>query len=445
MQANHSEIKDLMSTIKLTIEPADYQAEVEKEIVNVRKKAQFPGFRPGMVPKSLVKKMYGKGILADVINKLIGEKLGEYCEANNLRILGEPLPNEAETSEVDFDNMDTFTFAFDIAIAPEFSAKLDGKNKLTEYQIEVTDEMVQKQIDSYAERFGEYVEAEAYTEGAMLRGQLIEEKEEGGIVKEGAVLSPAYMKSKTEQKKFAKAKKGDAIVFNPKKAYDSEVEISSMLGISKEEAEALTSDFRFEIESITSHKAAAIDGELFAKVYGENNIKDEADFRARVKAEIEANMAEDSKYKFGLDTKAAIMKKMEKVQFPEEFLKKWVKATNAELTDEQLEKDFPGMIEELKWHLAKDQLMKEYNIDVKKEEVEAYAKEVAKMQFMQYGLMHIEEQYLNNFAQEMLKKEDQLRGIVERVAENKLYEALKGVAKVEKKAISHEEFGKLFA
>ncbi|MGN0235370.1 MAG: trigger factor, partial [Paludibacteraceae bacterium] len=176
-----------------------------------------------------------------------------------------------------------------------------------------------------------------------------------------------------------------------------------------------------------------------------NNVKDEADFRARVKAEIEGNMAEDTKYKFGLDAKAAVMKKMEGLQFPEEFLKRWVLATNEKMTQEELDKDFPKMLEELKWHLAKDQLMKTFEVKVEKEDVEAYAREVARMQFMQYGLMHVEDAYLDNFAQEMLKKEDQLRGIVERVAENKIYEALRGVAKVEEKTISHEDFGKLFA
>ena len=207
----------------------------------------------------------------------------------------------------------------------------------------------------------------------------------------------------------------------------------------------MTSDFTFELREITRHEAAAIDAELFAKVYGENNVKDEADFRARVKSELEANMAEDSKYKFGLDAKAAIMKKMEGLSYPEAFLKRWVLATNEKMTQEELDKDFPKMLEELKWHLAKDQLMKEYKIQVEKEDVEAYAKEVARMQFMQYGLMHVEDEYLNNFAQEMLKKEDQLRGIVERVAENKIYDAVRGAAKVEEKAISHEDFGKLFA
>lgn len=438
------DIKDLTGVLTMVVEPADYQEAVAKELKQIRQKANVPGFRPGMVPAGLVKKMYGKGVLADVINRTIGEQLGKYIDDEKLNLLGDPLPNEELTPEMDLDNQDTFTFAFDIAVAPEFDAKLNGKNKLTQYTIEVTDEMVDKQVNSYAERFGEYVDVEDVKEGDVLKGLMTEQKE-GGIVKENAVLTPAYMAEKKEAKKFAKAKKGDVITFNPKKAYGSEVEVSSMLGISKEEAAAMESDFTFEIQGITRHEAAKIDGELFAKVYGENNVKDEADFRARVKAEIEQNMAEDSKYKFGLDAKEAIMKKMEGVQFPEAFLRRWVLATNKEMKEEELDKDFPKMLDELRWHLAKDQLMKHFNVQVEKEDVEAYAKEVARMQFLQYGLMHVEDQFLNNYAQEMLKKEDQLRGIVERVAENKIFEALKSVAKIEEKKISHEDFGKLFA
>ena len=445
MKIEKSEIKDLMGSITMTIEPADYQEEVQKELKQIRQKANVPGFRPGMVPLGLVKKMYGKGVMAEVINKTIGQKLGEFIENEKLNVLGDPMPNEENTPAIDFDTQDTFTFAFDIAVAPEFDANLTAKNKVTNYAIDVTDEMVENQVKGYAERFGEYVDAEDVKEGDVLKGLLKEVKEGEGIQKENAMLNPAYMKSKTIQKKFIGAKKGDVITFNPMKAYESEIEVSSMLDIKKEEAKDLKSDFTFEIQGITRHEAAKIDAELFAKVYGQNNVKDEADFRAKVKAEIQENMAEDSKYKFGLDVKAAIMKKMEKVAMPEDFLKRWVKTTNEKLTDEQLEKDFPAMIEELKWHLAKDQLMKKYDIKVEKDEVEAYAKEVAKMQFMQYGLMHVEDQYLTSYAQEMLKKDDQLRGIVERVAENKIYAALKAVINVEEKTISHADFGKLFA
>ncbi len=444
MQVNQTEIKDMQGVLTLTIEPADYQEAVQKELKQIRQKANIPGFRPGNVPVGLVKKMYGKGVLAEVLNKTVGEQLSKYFEENKLQVLGDPLPNNELTPEMDLDNQDTFTFAFDFAVAPEFDAKLNGHNKLTQYVITVTDEMVDNQVKSYAERFGEYTEAEEVKSGDVLKGLLTEQKE-NGIVKENAMLNPEYMQDKEQAKLFENAKKGDVITFNPTKAYGNETEVASMLGLKKEEIAGLDSDFTFEIQTISRHEAAAIDGELFAKVYGENSIKDEAEFRAKVKAEIEQNMQEDAKYKFGLDTKEAIMKKMEKVAFPDTFLKRWVLATNEKMTQEELDKDYPKMLDELKWHLAKDQLMKEYKIDVQKEDVEAYAKEVARMQFMQYGLMHIEDQYLTSYAQEMLKKEDQLRGIVERVAENKIYEAVKGVVKVEEQAISQEDFGKLFA
>ena len=441
MKIEQSELKNLTGVITLTIEPADYQEEVAKQLKEVRHKAQMPGFRPGMVPAGLVKKMYGKGVLADVLNKTVGENLQKHIEDNKLQILGDPLPSE-NSPKIDLDNEDTFTFMFDIAVAPEFDAKLNGKNKLTEYEIEVTDEMVNNQVNSYAERFGDYVSAEEVAEGDIVKG--LAKQVDGEIVKENAVLNPAYMKDKEQQKLFLGAKKGATVTFNPAKAFESGVEVSSLLGITKEQAKELKSDFTFEIQEITRHTAAKIDSELFAKVYGENAPKDEAEFRAKVKAEIEANMAEDSKYKFGLDAKEAIMKKMEGLEFPVDFLKRWVLATNEKMTQEELDKDFDKMLDELKWHLAKDQLMKEYNIDVQKEDVEAYAKEVARMQFMQYGLMHVDDQYLTNYANEMLKQENQLRGIVERVAENKIYDALKGVAKIEKKQISHADFGKLF-
>lgn len=359
MKIEQSELKDLKAVVTLVIEPADYQEEVAKQLKEVRHKAQMPGFRPGMVPAGLVKKMYGKGILADVLNKLVGEHLQKHIEDNKIQILGDPLPSE-ESPKIDLDNEDTFTFLFDIAVAPEFDAKLNGKNKLPEYTIEPTEEMINKQVEAYTNRFGEYIP---------------EDKEKG-----------------------------------------TKAEV----------------------------KPCAVDAELFAKVYGADAPKDEAGFRARIKEDTVRSLAEESKYRFGLDVKAAIMKKMEKIAFPEDFLKRWVLATNEKMTQEELDKDFDKMLDELKWHLAKDQLMKEYNINVEKEEVEAFAKRIAQMQFMQYGLMNVDDAMLSNYAQEMLKQENQLRGIVERVVEDKIFDAIKGIAKIEPKTVSQEEFDKLF-
>ena len=359
MKIEQSELKDLMAVVSVTIEPADYQEEVAKQLKEVRHKAQMPGFRPGMVPAGLVKKMYGKGILADVLNKLVGENLQKHIEEKKLQILGDPLPSE-NSPRIDLDNQDTFTFNFDIAVAPEFDAKLTAKNKLPEYTIEATEEMIDKQVEAYTNRFGEYIP---------------EDKEKG-----------------------------------------TKAEV----------------------------KPCKVDAELFAKVYGDKAPKTAKEFRARVKEDIERSLAEESKYRFGIDAKQAILKKLEKVAFPVDFLKRWVLATNEKMTQEELDKDFDKMLEELKWQLAKDQLMKEYNINVEKEEVEDFAKRIAKMQFMQYGLMNIEEEHLTNYANEMLKQENQLRGIVDRVVEDKIFAALKGVAKIEPKTVSQEDFDKLF-
>lgn len=432
-----------LAKITMVIEPADYEEKVAAELKNIKRKANVPGFRPGMVPAGMIKKMYGKAVLAEEINKVIGEKLYGYINDEKLNILGEPLANDEETPDLDFENQTTFTFVFDIALAPEFNCKLTGSNKLTYYDVEVTDEMVEKQVSGYAERFGSYENPETVELGDMLRGDLLEQKENGKHI-ENQVLSIEYMKQKTQQKKFVGAKKGDVIIFNPKKAYGNEAELASLLQCSKEEVAGLADDFAFTITDITRHAAAAVDADLFQKVYGEG-VKDEADFRARVKAEIKGNLDEDAKYKFGLDAKAAVMKKMEKVQFPEDFLKRWLKTANKELTDEQIAADWAQMLDQLRWQLAKDQLAEQFAVKVEADDVKAYAKEIARMQFMQYGMSHVEDQYLESFAADMLKDEKQARGIYERVQENKIYEGLKGAVKLETKAISHEDFGKLFA
>lgn len=439
-----SEVQNLQAQITLVMQPEDYQEQVEKEIRQLRQKAQIPGFRAGNVPKGLIRKMYGKNVLADVINKELGTALQKYIDEQKLHVLGEPLPNEEQNQKVDLEFDSTFTFVFDVALAPELDTKMTAKNKVTYYRVKVTDEMVNNQVNNYADRYGTYQDVDEVQENDIVRGNIKENKEDG-ISKEDAVIYPRYMKDEEIKKQFLGLKKGGNVVFNPMKAFDSETEVASLLGIDKEVAKQLTTDFTFTIATISRHQSAAIDGELFAKIYGENNIKDEADFREHVRQEIQSNMDQDSDYKFGLDVRESLMKKVEKAELPQDFLRRWVKVNNEKMTDEELDKNFPQMLTELKWQLVKDQLIRQLDIKVEKENVDAYAKKVAKMQFMQYGLMHVEDQYLDNFAQEMLKKDDQLRGIVERVAEEKIFEAEKKIMKVEEKEVSQEDFNKLFA
>lgn len=442
MQVVKKDIDQLNATLTITIEPADYTEKVAKQLKDIRHKANIPGFRPGMVPASLVKKMYGKAVLGEEVNKAINDGIYNYIKEQKLNILGEPLPNEEATPAIDWDNDDTFNFAFDIALAPAFDATLTGKDTLTFYDIEVEDKMVDEQVKAYAARFGSYVPAEQVEADDMVKGILTEQKEEG-IRKDGAVLSPRYMADDKQKELFVNAKKGEVITFNPVKAYGNEAEVASMLGIKKEEVKDHEGDCTFEITEITRHEPAPVDAELFAKVYGKDAVANEEEFRTRIREEIKKNFTDDANYKFGLDAKAAVLKKMEGIAFPDAFLKRWVLATNSNLTPEKLDEEYPAMLNELRWNLAVDQLAEHFSVKIEKEDIEAYAKEITRMQFMQYGLAGVDDAILTQYANEMLKKEDQLRSIAERVRENKVFEALKGVVKLKNKTISHEEFGKL--
>ncbi len=432
------------AVLTVSIEKADYAEKVEKVLRDYRKKANVPGFRPGMVPMNLLKKMYGKSILAEEINKMLSDELFNYIRENEINILGEPLPSEDDQKEIDFATQEDFEFAFDLGLAPEFEVELSKKDKVVYYNITVTDEMIDNQVKSYTSRYGSYAQVELVEEKDMVKGKLIEQKE-AGIEVADAVLTPAYMKDEATKALFVGAKKGDIITFNPQTTFEgNEAEISSLLKIKKEEVKDISSDFTLEIEGITRYTESEINQELFEKVYGEGAIADEAAFRAKIKENIAENLVQDSEYKFGIDAKDMLVKKYENLVFPDAFLKRWVLATNNNLTTESLDEDYPKMIVDLKWQLIKDKLAKANDVKVENEDINAYAKQIAKAQFAQYGMVGLDDAILDNYAKDMLKKEDQLKNIVERVAENKILASVKEAVKLNEKDITIEDFNKLF-
>ena len=425
----------------------DYAEKVEKTLRDYRKKANMPGFRPGMVPMGLIKKMYGKSVEAEEINKLVSESLYDYIRENNINILGEPLPSESQPT-IDFDTQEKFEFMFDIALAPEFELNLTQKDKVNYYDIAVNDEMIENQVKSYAGRYGKYVQEEIVEEKDMVKGELFEldgkAVKDGGIHVEGAVLTPSYIQDKAQKKLFADAKKGDVIVFNPKKAYENTAEIASMLKISKEVAENFTADCQITIESITRYHEAEINQELFDKVYGEGAVTSEEAFRTKIKENIQENLIADSNYKFGIDAREMLVKKLDDVTFPDAFLKRWLLATNENLTAEKLDEDFPKMIQDLKWHLLKDKLIKANELKIEAAEIEEFAKKMARAQFAQYGMIGVEDDILANYAKETLKKEETVRNIADKVMEDKVLETVKKSIKLNKKEISIDDFNKMF-
>jgi len=434
--------------VTLSIEKADYTENVDKKLRETRKKANIPGFRPGMVPAGLIKKMYGKQMVAEEINKMVSDQLYNYIRENNVNLLGEPLPNVTEQKVIDFDTQEDFEFVFDLGIAPEFEVELTKKDKVKFYTITVSDEMIENQVKSYTGRYGKYIQEEVVEEKDMLKGELLEMADgkvnESGIKVQDATLTAAYMKDDAQKALFVGAKKGDIITFNPTKAFESEAEVSSMLKISKDAAKDVVADFQLKIESITRYHESAIDQELFDKVYGDGVVKTEEEFRAKIKENIQENLNADSEYKFGIDAQKVLVDKYNELVFPDAFLKRWVLSSNENITSETLEEDFPKMIENLKWQLIKNKLEKTNDVKVDKDDIDAYARKMAKAQFAQYGMIGMDDEIIANYAKDMMKKEETLRNIMEKVAEEKVLAAIKGSVKLENKEITIEEFNKMF-
>jgi trigger factor len=429
----------------ITLEKEDYQGEVEKTLKDYRKRANIPGFRPGQAPMGMIKRQFGASVKVDAINKMLGEKLYEYIRENKIQMLGEPLPSEQQ-EQLDFESDAPLTFKFDIAVAPEFKAELTGKDKVDYYNITVDDKLIDQQVEMYQSRAGQYEKAEQYDaeQRDMLKGDLREVGKEGGIELSEISLMPQYIKVDDQKKLFDGCKLGDVITWNPRKAYpDNDAEVSSMLKIQKEEVKDHEGDFTFQVTEISRYVKAPVDQKLFDQVYGEGNVKDEKEFRQKIADQISQQFKSDSDYKFLLDVRAHMEKKVGKLEFPEAILKRVMLNNNKDKGADFVEKNFEASIKELGWHLIKEQLVAAQNIKIEDDDLKNVAKEAARAQFAQYGMSNIPDEYLENYAQEMLKKRENVDGLVDRAVDVKLTAALKNVVKLNEKDITLEDFQKL--
>lgn len=451
MNVSFEKVDKVNALLTIQIEKADYEKKVSAALKDFRKKASLPGFRPGMVPTSLLKKRFGTEILAEQVNKILGEEVYKYIREQKINILGEPLPNEDKQEPVDFVNKEDFTFVFDVALAPEFDAKISDKDTLDYYQIEVTDEMVNSQVESYAQRGGQYNKVEEYKEGDMVKGILAQLDAEGnvlegGIQVEGAVMLPNYMKNEDEKAKFNGTKVNDVLVINPAKAYENnDVELSSLLKISKEEAAEMKSDFSYQVTEITRYEASAINQELFDKMLGEGVVSSEEEFRAYIKKQLEDQFANDSQYKLILDLRSDLTERIGKLEYPEATLKRIMSLNNQDKDADFIEKNFAPSLEELTWHLIKEQLSEQLEIKVEEADILESAKIATRLQFAQYGMMNIPEDMLLNYAKEMMKNKQQVENMVARTIENKIADKAMEVVTLNRKTVSLDEFNKMFA
>lgn len=436
-------IDKVNAVITAVVEPSDYTEKYNKALKDAKKKVNMPGFRPGMVPMGLVKKQFGISILADEVNKILQEALFGYIRDNKVNMLGEPLPTD-DNNNVELKEGESFTFKFDLAIAPEFEVSLSKDDKINYYNVEVSDEMVETQIDMYRQRGGKYDKVESYEDNDMVKGVITELNVENPVSAENAVLLPKYFKNEDQKKLFEGAKTNDVVTFNPSVAYDNnEAELTSLLKIEKGDALNHKGEFNFQITEITRFVPGPFNQELFDTVFPGGEVKTEEEFRSRVKGLIAEQFAKDSNYKFVLDVRKYVTDKVGKLEFSEDKLKKILLA-NAGGDQQKVDAQYERSIDELTWHLIKEKLVEAYQIKVEDEDVKNMAKEVTRMQFAQYGMLNIPEEYLENAVKEMFKKRETIDNLIDRCIEIKLGSAIKEAVTVEESTVSAEEFNKMF-
>ena len=442
---NQDKVNGLMTII---VEESDYKEKVEKSLKDYRKQANIPGFRKGMAPMGLIKKQYGEYLKLDAINKVVGEELYKYIKDNKINMLGEPLPSAKQEAQ-DLEKEPPYTFYFDIAVAPELKVELTSKDKIPYYDIKVDDATVDKQVDIFASRTGQYVKAEEYQKNDMLKGDLreLDEKgntKEGGITLEAAVMMPEFIKVEDQRKLFDNAKLGDVIVFNPRKAYpDNDSEIAALLKIKREEVAQHEGDFSYQITEISRFEKAEVNQALFDQIYGEGEVKTLEEFRTKIAEGIKEQTVTDCDYKFLLDVRSYLEGKVGKLTFPDEILKRVMLLNNKERGEEFVEKNYEASIQQLTWHLIKEQLVEANKVKIEDKDVREAAKETARIQFAQYGMIQVPEEYVDNYVTEMFKKKENVDAFVDRAIDLKLIEALKKVVTLETKEVTLDEFNKI--
>ncbi len=445
MNISKENIDALNAVLTLEFDKADYTANVDKATKEYGKKVALKGFRPGHAPASMIKKIYGKSILVDEINKLVSDTLSNYIKDNNLDILGEPLPNK-DQQPIDFDQeLDTITFKFDLGLSPEFDIDVNKDIKVPAYKITVDDEAVNKQIKNYASRLGTNVDGEQTSEASMIKGILTL----GETKNAESLASISVIKDDAEKAKFLGKKVDDVIEFDIRKAYPDNTEISYLAGISKEDAEKIAEGTiaSFKITKITDFKDAEINQELFDRVFPDDKIADEQAFRAKVKDTIEKTNAFAEDYRFNIDARKAAMDKVGDFQLPEEFLKRWltvVNKDNEKFTPEVLTNEFPKFLKDLKWQVVKNRIGKKNDIKIEYKDIVEFAKKTARAQFMQYGITNIPEEQLAQYAANMLANKEQVNHLSEGAVEDKIIALFRDKADVENKEIKQEDFNKLF-
>lgn len=448
MQVTHELKDELNGIIKIELSATDYTTNVNNVLRDYRKKANMPGFRPGNVPMGMVKKMYGKAVMAEEINKILLEQLNKYIADEKLEILGNPLPVADDSINFDVNKPGDFNFTYDIGLAPEFDVKLSAKFKFDYNKVAVDEELVDKQISDVTRRYGKVNQVEEAGENDMLSGEFVELDAEGNI-KEGGIVNTStialeFIEDEATKAELKGKKVDDTFVVDPFKVSKGHDDLGRMLNISHEQVHAIEgAKFNFKVTQIYHMVPADLDQDLFDKVYGEKTVGSEEEFKSKVKEELETAFSKDSDRLLSRDVQNKLMEKFNLV-LPDDFLKRWLKAASEQpLTDDQIASEYDAYAKGLRWSLIENKIIKENDVKVEQDEVVAYTKELLKMQFAQYGQANVDDELLSQSAQNVLANQDETRKIYEQLYAEKVIEVYKEKFKLVDKDVTYDEFVKL--
>ena len=448
MQVTLEKNNDLDAVIKVQVVEADYAEKVDKDLRELGRTRQIPGFRKGHVSIEHLRRLFGRDVKAHVLNDEVFKAVLDYLRDNKIDILGEPLPKAVE--EINLTQKD-YTFEYEVGIAPKLDIEVNKEIKVPYDIIEVDSKMLEEQDKALRARFGSQEPGEEADATALVKGAIMQLDADGNVMTSedaiqvvAGIVSPQHFASKEEADKFLGKKVGDKVVFNPAKAEgDNKVALASMLNVDKEKVEGLTSDFEMAISEIIVLKPAEHNEEFFKAVFNQDDIKTEEQYNDALKALIARELAPNSDYKFNHDVQKALVEKFGNFELPGEFLKKWLQARNSEITAEDAAKEYDTMLPSIKWELIKGEIARKQDIKVDNDDLLNFAKGVAARQFAQYGMMNMSDDVIADYAKRMLEDQKFTRQIHEQASDMKLFNALRALVDVEEKTVTLDEFKKL--
>ncbi len=447
MNISQEKKDNLNAVIKININAEDYQARVDKAIKDQAKKAQIPGFRKGMVPPSHIKRMYGKSILVDEINNLLSDTLNNYLTEQQLEVLGQPLPKVDDSKEYNWDFADNFEFNYEVGLAPEFNVDITSADQLTNYKIKVDDETLASRISNLRRSYGKMTNPDVSADNDVLYAELKQLSPDGSVFEDGISNTASVRLDQIQDEAIKNSliglKKDDVVEFDIQKAFNNEpARVAALLKIDEATAADLKSNFQLTVKNVNRLEESDLDQAFFDKIFGEGVVTTEEEFRTKITEELENMMVQDADNKLQSEMYNYVLNKIN-FELPDEFLKRWLKATNEKLSEEELNGGYADFAKNLKWTLIGNKIIRDNNIQIQYEDVLDLAKQRIDAQFRMYSPQPISEEQLNQYAVQFLQDKENANRIFEEAKSLKVFEHLKGVFTLNEQDITYDEFSKL--